>query len=469
MAIGDIKQFGYWKAANKSNQDYYYYGTTNYLTRSIDYSYYNSLKLVDQNIDNESPLKWVEAKINNKRVYISVDTVFNYISYNEAKDYCNNNTVEINNSKYAFAIMSREEWTGTGTSIAGKTYLGDQLIITNTIIDGYVRPVYRSANSFNNGGILFLDQRESGIYYVPVLVELNSPPQISGEDEDLGNKTSSFSVNYSVTDPDNGQELIVKEKLNDNIIKTIKNPSQGSILTFTIADELFASLSVGSTNTIEIEVTDGSATTYRRYTFVKTNSAPLINYAGQADLGQLTYKPAITYSVSDNEGDTITVTEKLNGEVIRQFTATSNTNYTITLTDEFWLTCGKNTNTIEISASDVNGGTSYKYITFTRQVNKVQITTKNPIETDAAATKIMVSPDWDKTGCTGKVEVCNNGFDASPTWEDMTTMAALNRPYVFTNKTKTAAKWGIKIRLTLTKNEGYEGEVAIYGFGGAYE
>ena len=134
MAVGDIKQFGYWRATNKSNQDYYYYGTTNYLTRSIDYSYYNSLKLVDQNIDNESPLKWVEARINNKRVYISVDTVFNYISYNEAKDFCNNNTVEINNSKYAFAIMSREEWTGTGTSIANKTYLGDQSIITNTIM-----------------------------------------------------------------------------------------------------------------------------------------------------------------------------------------------------------------------------------------------------------------------------------------------------------------------------------------------
>ena len=179
--------------------------------------------------------------------------------------------------------------------------------------------------------------------------------------------------------------------MNDNIIRTLKNPVQGAILTFSITEESFASLSMGTTNTIEIEVTDGSATTYRRYTFVKTNSAPLINYSGQSDLGQLTSKPTITYSVSDNEGDTITVTEKLNGEVIRQFTATSNTNYTITLTDEFWLTCGKNTNTIEISASDVNGGTSYKYITFTRQVNKVQITTKNPIETDVAATKIMVT------------------------------------------------------------------------------
>ena len=68
MAVGDIKQFGYWRATNTSNQEYYYYGTTDSLTRSIDYSYYNSLKVVDQNIDNESPLKWVEAKINNRRV-----------------------------------------------------------------------------------------------------------------------------------------------------------------------------------------------------------------------------------------------------------------------------------------------------------------------------------------------------------------------------------------------------------------
>ena len=48
-------------------------------------------------------------------------------------------------------------------------------------------------------------------------------------------------------------------------------------------------------------------------------------------------------------------------------------------------------------------------------------------------------------------------------------MVVLNRPYLFTNTSKTASKWGIKIRITVTKNQGYDGEVAIYGFGGAYE
>lgn len=63
----------------------------------------------------------------------------------------------------------------------------------------------------------------------------------------------------------------------------------------------------------------------------------------------------------------------------------------------------------------------------------------------------------------------NNAFDAVPTWEDITAMVAINRVYNFTNTTKTADKWGVNIRFTITKNEGFEGEVSISGFGGAYE
>jgi len=68
-----------------------------------------------------------------------------------------------------------------------------------------------------------------------------------------------------------------------------------------------------------------------------------------------------------------------------------------------------------------------------------------------------------------KVEACNNAFDASPAWEDITAQVAINRVFNFTNETKTAEKWGVDVRFTITKNEGYEGEVSISGFGGAYE
>ena len=460
MAVGDIVRLG------ALYVDGVEFGTSGYSSSS----YGSTIAEYRDAAIDERKRNFIEISINGKKAYLDSHYAFQNAS-NICMYYNNNRICTIEDEKYTMELLSEAEWKSLPQNVLNQINWEMETL----------------TSSFENGQGVWLEYIDNSRWYKSVwgnetsggagsgngaiyaLVPVNNPPSISGEDKNLGDKTSSFSVTYSISDEDNGQELTIKEKLNGNIIRTLQNPVQNSLLEFTITDELFSSLSMGTTNTIEIEVTDGSATTYRRYTFVKTNSAPLINYTGQADLGQLTSKPTITYSVSDNEGDTITVTEKLNGEVIKQFTATSNTNYTITLTDEFWLTCGKNTNTIEISASDVNGGTSYKYITFTRQVNKVQITTKNPIETDVAATKIMVSPDWDKTGCTGKVEVCNNGFDVSPTWEDMTTMAALNRPYVFTNKTKTAAKWGIKIRLTLTKNEGYTGEVAIYGFGGAFE
>lgn len=466
MAVGDIKKIGTLQINKVKYKQ----------SQIIECAINTSFTFVDDSTGNYD-WEWIEANLNGTKAYISKASPLHGTTPNNALGQCKK--VTLGGILYRIALISANDWMNLPKTVVNKMVKTGAFNFDIITSDFYYRAdmdreevrivTFGADSSLVEKDSFPAESPGQNLYYWPILIVDNNVPVISGKDENLGNKTSSFNISYSVSDTDDDQELTVKEKLNGTVIRTIKNPTQGSTLLCSITEKLFASLSMGTTNTIEIEVTDGYATAYRRYTFVKTNSAPLINYAGQSDLGQLTSKPTITYSVSDNEGDVITVTEKLNGEVIRQFTATSNTNYTITITDEFWLTCGKNTNTIEISASDVNGGTSYKYITFTRQVNKVQITTKNAIETDVAATKIMVSPDWDKTGCTGKVEVCNNGFDASPTWEDMTTMAVLNRPYVFTNTTKTANKWGIKIRLTLTKNEGYTGEVAIYGFGGAYE
>ena len=106
---------------------------------------------------------------------------------------------------------------------------------------------------------------------------------------------------------------------------------------------------------------------------------------------------------------------------------------------------------------------------FSKKETVIKFELVAPEETDAAATKVLVTPTWKIEGAVAKVEACNNGFDAVPTWEDITAMVQINRVYNFTNKTKTASKWGVNIRFTITKNEGFEGEVSISGFGGAYE
>lgn len=52
-----------------------------------------------------------------------------------------------------------------------------------------------------------------------------------------------------------------------------------------------------------------------------------------------------------------------------------------------------------------------------------------------------------------KVEVCNNANDASPTWENATTAYLNHSVYSFTNKTKTASSYGVRVKITVTKNK----------------
>lgn len=124
---------------------------------------------------------------------------------------------------------------------------------------------------------------------------------------------------------------------------------------------------------------------------------------------------------------------------------------------------------LRIEAVDGNFATSVRVFSFSKKETVIKFELAAPEETDAAATKVLVTPTWKIEGAVAKVEACNNGFDAVPTWEDITAMVQINRVYNFTNKTKTASKWGVNIRFTITKNEGFEGEVSISGFGGAYE
>lgn len=106
---------------------------------------------------------------------------------------------------------------------------------------------------------------------------------------------------------------------------------------------------------------------------------------------------------------------------------------------------------------------------FSKKETVIAFQFAQPEETDARATKILITPTWHIEGSVAKVEACNNAFDASPAWEDITAQVAINRVYNFLNQSKTAEKWGVNVRFTIEKNEGYEGEVSISGFGGAYK
>jgi len=154
--------------------------------------------------------------------------------------------------------------------------------------------------------------------------------------------------------------------------------------------------------------------------------------------------------------------------VLRNYQTTLGQSATITVSRENWLKLTNGNRELRVTASDGVAATT-RIWTFSKKETVICFRMAAPMETEAAAAKILVSPTWKIDGADVRVEACNNAFDAAPAWEDITAMLALKRVYHFTNKTKTASKWGLDIRFTIEKNEGYDGEVSITGFGVAYE
>ena len=359
---------------------------------------------------------------------------------------------------------------------------GDVLTATE-LIDGQTTSSFAPTRNSKNSIVVPVDELSLGKHTIKVVVSdgqggtatrtwtftrTNSAPTISGVDANLGDKNLGFTYEYSVNDAD-GDAVNVTEELNDTVIRSINNAPKGDILGVAISSEMLYGLDLNSVNTIKITATDGKGgTSYRRLTFKRTNSAPTIS--GQdVDLGHKNGSFAEAYTVSDVEGDNVVVTEFVDDKQIRTYQATLGQEATIELTRELWLTLVNGNHQLRVEAVDGNFATSVRVWNFSKTERVIAFQLKAPEETDEAASKVLVTPTWHIEGATALVEACNNAFDESPTWEDITPMVAINRVYNFTNKTKTADKWGVNIRFTITKNEGYEGEVSISGFGGAYE
>ena len=359
---------------------------------------------------------------------------------------------------------------------------GDVLTATESI-DGQTTKSFAPTRNSVNTITVPVDELSLGSHTVKVVVtdgqggtatrtwtftRTNAAPTISGTDTNLGDKNLGFTYQYTVDDAD-GDTLTVVEALNDETLRTINNAPRGEALNVTVTGEKLYSLSLNSVNTITITATDGKGgTAYRRLTFKRTNSAPAIS-GTDTDLGLKTGSFAENYTITDVEGDNVVVTEFVDDDEIRSYQATLGEEATIELTREKWLTLTNGTHQLRVEAVDGNFATCVRVWNFSKAENTIAFQFSAPEETDARATKILITPTWKIEGAVAKVEACNNAFDAVPTWEDITAMVQLNRVFNFTNETKTADKWGVNVRFTIVKNEGYEGEVSISGFGGAYE
>ena len=355
---------------------------------------------------------------------------------------------------------------------------GDVLTATESI-DGRTTKSFAPTRNFKNTITVNVRELSLGPHTVKVVVtdgqggtatrtwtfnRVNSAPTISGTDTNLGDKNIGFTYNYTVNDAD-GDAVTVVEMLNDETLRTINNAPKGEQLSVSITSEKLYALGLNTVNNLVITATDGQGgTTYRRLTFKRTNSAPAISGQDE-DLGQQTGSFAEKYTVTDN----VVVTEFVDDKQIRSYQATLGQEETIELSRENWLVLANGDHQLRVEAVDGNFATSVRVWNFSKKETVIAFQFAQPEETDARATKILITPTWHIEGSVAKVEACNNAFDASPAWEDITAQVAINRVYNFLNQSKTAEKWGVNVRFTIEKNEGYEGEVSISGFGGAYE
>lgn len=173
---------------------------------------------------------------------------------------------------------------------------------------------------------------------------------------------------------------------------------------------------------------------------VSTNTAPAIN-ASSTNLGEKNVPFNFNYTVTDADGDTLTVTEKLDGKTTNTRTGVaSGTALTFGQgsTAENFQRILNGSHTIEITANDDKESTTVS-AAFTKNVTSASVTLETPlaVEGDITVAVLQVTgsiPD----GATFKVEVTNNAKDAAPVWQDVTTEVQKGVNIVFENKTATA-------------------------------
>lgn len=204
---------------------------------------------------------------------------------------------------------------------------------------------------------------------------------------------------------------------------------------------------------------------------VSDNTIPTIETTS-ADLGKITAPYSVSYKVVDpDEGQTWTVTESLDGKVLKTFDAKVGISYTSKLSDSDWLKVLNGKHILKIEVVDSEGGKSAKDISFEKAVTKLDFEMeKSSLEPlDKMPERAILSMGASiPSGSSIKVEISNNALDDKPVWQDCTAQVLGNEKIFFSNKTKTATKWAVNVRVTGDKKTATD-VLSVSIIGGFYD
>ncbi len=190
---------------------------------------------------------------------------------------------------------------------------------------------------------------------------------------------------------------------------------------------------------------------------VRYNVAPAIN-ASSTNLGEKNAPFDFTYTVTDADGDTLTVTEKLDSKTTNTRTGVaSGTALTFEQAADvagFQRILNGN-HTLTVEARDGKETTSAS-ATFTKAVHAASVTLTTPLAVDGDITvAILQVSGFIPNDAAFKAEATNNALDDSPVWQDVTAEVRKGMNIVFENQTASA---GAAFNFRISVERGASGE-----------
>lgn len=190
---------------------------------------------------------------------------------------------------------------------------------------------------------------------------------------------------------------------------------------------------------------------------VRYNVAPAIN-ASSTSLGEKNAPFSFAYTVTDADGDTLTVTEKLDGKATATRTGlASGTALTFeqASTADGFLRILNGSHTIKITANDGKESTSLN-ATFTKSVTSASVTLTTPLAVDGDITVAILQVSGSIPNDSAfKAEATNNALDDSPVWQDVTAEVRKGMNIAFENQTASA---GAAFNFRISVERGASGE-----------
>jgi hypothetical protein len=199
------------------------------------------------------------------------------------------------------------------------------------------------------------------------------------------------------------------------------------------------------------------------------NQPPAIS-GSNADLGTKREGFTYSYTVTDPDNDIVNVIERIDGKTLAtKNNVTLGQPITCAVTGNAFTELTNAEHTITITATDSAGNSAVRTLTFTKAIEGFVITLTAPLSAEVQPKRVNVVVTREiPAGGTLKVEVTNNPFDVTPTWEDCTNAVLRGMAHVFENTVNASTSFGLNIRVTVGRGSSLE-TCWVSGIGGNFE